>query len=73
MYTEVITHSREPHTAARWRDGMVTGNGEQGAVCSGSPYSETLIYQTMFLIMPTCQPRFTPPEVTAELDEARQR
>jgi len=71
-YTEVILHSREPRTAAGWRDGMVAGNGEQGVVCSGSPYSETLIYQNMFFIMPTRQPRFTPPEVTAELHEARQ-
>ncbi len=72
MYTEVILHSREPRTAAGWRDGMVTGDGEQGVVCSGSPYSQTLIYQNMFFIMPTRQPRFTPPEVTGELHEARQ-
>jgi alpha-L-fucosidase 2 len=72
MYTEVIPHSREPRTAGGWRDGMVTGNGEQGVVCSGSPYSETMIFQNMFFIMPTNQPRFTPLEVAGELHEARQ-
>ena len=48
------------------------GNGEQGVVCSGSPYCETLIYQNMYFIMPSPEPRFTPPEVTGELHEARQ-
>lgn len=70
-YTDIIPN-RHNKTEAGWRDGMVIGNGEQGVVSSGSPYAETLIYQNMFFLMPTGQPRFTPPEVTAELQEARQ-
>lgn len=55
-----------------WCDGMISGNGEQGVIASGAPYTETLIYQNIHFIMPSDQPRHTPMEVTGELDEARQ-
>lgn len=71
-YTDIIPYYNYETTEPGWRDGMVTGNGENGVICSCSPYSETLIYQNMYFIMPTPEPRFTPPEVTAELHEARQ-
>lgn len=71
-FTEVIPHYKYQNKDSGWRDGMVTGNGHMGVVCSGSPYSETLIYQNMFFIMPTPEPRVIPPEVTTELHEARQ-
>lgn len=59
-------------TVSDWRDGLVTGNGKSGAVCACAPYDDTIIYQDIRLIMPTGDPRHTPPEVTAELEEARQ-
>lgn len=59
-------------THSDWRDGLVTGNGKSGAVCACAPYDDTIIYQDIRLIMPTREPRFTPPEVTGELEEARQ-
>lgn len=71
-YTEVFPYCRYTKTEGGWRDGMVTGNGENGVVCSGSPYSETYIFQNMYFIMPSRQPRFVPPEVTGELPAARQ-
>jgi alpha-L-fucosidase 2 len=71
-FTEIIPYYNYDKTEAGWRDGMVAGNGENGVVCSCSPYSETLIYQNMYFIMPSRQPRVVPPEVTNELNEARQ-
>lgn len=71
-FTEIIPYHHYDKTEAGWRDGMVTGNGENGVVCSCSPYSETLIYQNMYFIMPSRQPRVVPPQVTNELNEARQ-
>ena len=71
-FTEIIPYYRYKRTEAGWRDGMVTGNGENGVVCSCSPYSETMIFQNMYFIIPSRQPRFVPPEVTQELHEARQ-
>jgi len=71
-FTEVIPFYKYQRRDGGWRDGMVTGNGHIGVVCSGSPYSETLIYQDVYFIMPTPDPRVIPPEVTNELHEARQ-
>ena len=37
-----------------WRDGMVTGNGRQGAIIAGSPYEDTIVFRTYILF---CQIR----------------
>lgn len=71
-FTDIIPYYNYNRFEPGWRDGMVTGNGEEGVVCSCSPYSEALIYQNINFLMPTREPRFTPPEVTSELQEARQ-
>lgn len=71
-FTEVTLYPNNAKEGRQWRDGMVTGNGENGAILSGSPYSESIIYQNIYFIMPSDQPRFTPDEVTSELEEARQ-
>ena len=47
----------EPGRNRNWREGMVSGNGENGVVTSGAPYSDTLIYQNINLIMPSDHPR----------------
>lgn len=62
----------EKKIEADWREGLVVGNGRNGAVCSCAPYDETIIYQNIDLLMPTREPRVTPVEVTAQLEEARQ-
>lgn len=35
-----------------WRQGMVSGNGLQGFVTSGDPYSDTFIFQNMHFLLP---------------------
>ena len=58
-------------TGDGWRDGMISGNGENGVVTTGSPYGDRLIYQYMYFSFPSGASRFTPDE-TGYLDEARQ-
>ena len=71
-YTELVPYANEHEDTISWFDGMVSGNGENGVVCSGSPYSESLIYQNINFIMPSNDPRYTPIELTGELHDARQ-
>ncbi len=71
-YTELVRYAKNFEDSISWFDGMVSGNGENGVVCSGSPYSDTHIYQNINFIMPSRDPRYTPDEVTGELHDARQ-
>ena len=71
-YTELVAYADNDEDRLSWQQGMVTGNGENGAVCAGSPYGDSIIYQNINFIMPSNDPRETPDEVTAELDNARQ-
>ncbi len=71
-FTEITQYPKTAEEQRQWRDGMVSGNGENGVICSGSPYNETLTFQNIYFIMPSSEPRVTPDEVTAELEEARQ-
>ncbi len=43
-----------------WRNGMVSGNGLQGFISSGSPYEDTLIYQNIHFILPNENERENP-------------
>lgn len=54
-----------------WRQGMVSGNGRQGVITSGSPYSDTLIFQNIHFIMPNPNPR-TCPDTSDELETVKQ-
>ncbi|MCC8074196.1 MAG: glycoside hydrolase N-terminal domain-containing protein [Clostridiales bacterium] len=54
-----------------WRQGMVSGNGLQGYVQSGSPYSDTFIFQNMHFIMPNENVRYCP-ETYDELETVKQ-
>ena len=63
---------READAAGEWQDGMVLGNGRTGVICSCSPYEEAIVFQNMDFVIPKDEPRFTPPEVRGELEEARQ-
>ena len=71
-YTELVPYASDDEDRVSWMQGMVTGNGENGAVCAGSPYSDTLIYQNIHFIMPSNDPRYTPEELSGELEQARQ-
>lgn len=55
-----------------WRDGMVSGNGEVGYITSGSPYSDSFIFQHMYFNYPSSQPREIPSELTGQLEDARE-
>ena len=54
-----------------WREGMVSGNGLQGFVESGSPYEDTFIFQNMHFIMPNKNIR-TCPDTSNELETVKQ-
>lgn len=56
---------------SKWRQGMVSGNGMQGFITSGSPYEDTYIYQNMHFIMPNDNPRYCP-VVFDELETVKQ-
>ncbi len=71
-YTELVSYANNFEDSISWFDGMVSGNGENGVVCSGSPYNDSHIYQNINFLMPSRDPRYTPDEVTSELHDARQ-
>ncbi|WP_223829922.1 glycosyl hydrolase family 95 catalytic domain-containing protein [Paenibacillus arenilitoris] len=66
-YTEVP--SSDPGRA--WREGMVSGNGENGYIMSGSPYTDSIIFQYMWFNFPSPDPREIPEELTGQLADAR--
>ena len=71
-FSDLVPYANNDDDRKSWQDDMVTGNGENGAVCAGSPYNDSIIYQNINFIMPTNDPRYTPDEVTSQLEEARQ-
>src|SRR5690606_37897451 len=66
-YTEIPT----ANARHEWREGMVSGNGENGYVTSGAPYSDTFIFQYMWNNFPSSEPRVIPEELPGQLEEAR--
>ncbi|MBR3817466.1 MAG: glycoside hydrolase N-terminal domain-containing protein [Clostridia bacterium] len=61
----------EKNETDTWRQGMISGNGLQGVITSGSPYSDTLIYQNMHFIMPNKNVRYCP-DTSDELEGVKQ-
>ncbi len=55
-----------------WREGMVSGNGENGVITSGAPYHDTLIFQYMYFNFPSADPIEAPEDEYTYLEEARQ-
>ncbi len=68
-YKELST--KKKNKTESWRQGMVCGNGLQGVVTSGSPYSDTMIFQNMHFIMPNENSRSCP-DTTNELETVKQ-
>ncbi|MCR2804390.1 glycoside hydrolase family 95 protein [Paenibacillus soyae] len=66
-YTEVP--ATDPGHA--WREGMISGNGENGYIMSGSPYHDSIIFQYMWFNFPSWDPREIPEELTGQLADAR--
>ena len=50
--TTYKTLSETSNKTSAWREGMISGNGLQGVVTSGAPYSDSLIFQNMHFILP---------------------
>lgn len=63
--------SSKKNSTSSWRQGMVSGNGMQGFIESGSPYSDTFIFQNMHFIMPNENQR-TCPDTAFELETVKQ-
>ena len=61
----------EKNETDTWRQGMISGNGLQGVITSGSPYSDTLIYQNMHFILPNKNVRYCP-DTSHELETVKQ-
>ncbi len=61
-YSELFYEIKEnkKNITDTWRQGMISGNGMQGVISSGSPYSDSLIYQNMHFIMPNKNVRYCP-------------
>lgn len=53
-----------------WRQGMISGNGLQGVITSGTAYNDTLIYQNMHFIMPNKNVRYCP-DTSHELETVK--
>ena len=66
---------RELHGAVRKEDeqnkSLAPRNGLEGFITSGSPYSDTIIYQNMHFIMPNINAR-TCPDTSSELEQVKQ-
>ena len=65
-----LSETRENNTDS-WRNGMVSGNGLQGVITSGAPYSDSLIYQNIHFIMPNDKVRYCP-DTSDELETVKQ-
>lgn len=70
--TKVFAESfAEPGNNPNWREGMVSGNGKNGVITSGAPYSDVLIYQNIYFIMPSNHIRHSVPNLIDELQPTR--
>lgn len=69
LYYELKQNSK--NATDTWRQGMISGNGVQGVITSGSPYSDSLIYQNMHFIMPNQNVRYCP-DTSDELEQVKQ-
>lgn len=52
--------AKKTNSSSKWRHGMVSGNGMQGFIESGSPYSDTFIFQNIHFILPNKNTRSCP-------------
>ena len=65
-----LSETKENNTDS-WRNGMISGNGLQGIITSGAPYSDSLIYQNIHFIMPNEKVRYCP-DTSDELETVKQ-
>lgn len=70
-YTQVEAKGQRKKKVRLWREGFMTGNGENGVINAGSPYDDTLIYQNINFIMP-CDTIRDSLDISERLSQARQ-
>ena len=68
-YTEL--KANKTNSTNDWRQGMISGNGLQGVITSGAPYSDSLIFQNMHFILPNKNVRYCP-DTADELPTVKQ-
>lgn len=68
-YTEL--KANKTNSTDAWRQGMISGNGLQGVITSGAPYSDSLIFQNMHFILPNQNVRYCP-DTADELPTVKQ-
>lgn len=71
-FSRIFFELPQTNPGLEWREGMVSGNGEEGFVTSGAPYEDTFIFQNMWFSYPSADPRFIPSELPKQLEDARQ-
>lgn len=67
-YTEL--KANKENSTNDWRQGMISGNGLQGVITSGAPYSDSLIFQNMHFILPNKNVRYCP-DTSGELPQVK--
>ena len=70
-YVNSYTEVPATNPGRAWREGMISGNGENEYITSGSPNADSFIFQYMWLNYPSRDPRVIPEESTGQLAEAR--
>ncbi len=63
----------EPHPAARWEDGYLSGNGRHGALVFGDPDSDRVIVTHHTLVRPNGSEHARPPRLAAQLASLQDR
>ncbi|MFD7135963.1 glycoside hydrolase N-terminal domain-containing protein [Streptomyces sp. NPDC059894] len=63
----------EPHPAARWEDGFLSGNGHHGALVSGDPDDDRVVVTHHTLVRPNGGEHARPPELAAGLRALQDR
>ncbi|MFI6036149.1 glycosyl hydrolase family 95 catalytic domain-containing protein [Streptomyces sp. NPDC051315] len=63
----------EPHPAARWEDGFLSGNGHHGALVFGDPDDDRVVVTHHTLVRPNGAQHARPPELAAELPALQDR
>lgn len=71
-FSKIYSELPQTKPGVEWREGMVSGNGEEGYITSGAPYADTFIFQNMWFNYPSGDPRFIPPELPGQLEATRQ-
>ncbi|WP_105974975.1 glycosyl hydrolase family 95 catalytic domain-containing protein [Streptomyces geranii] len=63
----------EPHPAARWEDGYLSGNGRHGALVFGDPAGDRVVVTHHTLVRPNGSEHARPPQLADQLADLQDR